>query len=414
VSDQQHDDHSPRTLNVAEAPFDAANQSLADALRSAFRVLKTIMIVLIVLYMFSGFECVEEHQKAVVLRFGRLLTGEHQVREPGLSWAYPFPVDETLRVGVTAETLKFLDLHTPASETRFGGLHPGRDGALLTGDKGLVHVKWSLVYRIADLPAFVAMVSDANDETSRNLVETLLQNAAVVSAAQFTAAEITQTRTDAFAKQVKRILNEELTRLGTGIEVTTVEIPSATPPGQTLAAFEAVTKAENQKDAQIQRAKQERNEILNQTAGRAHRELIEKLHELELAKAAGDQEQLAALDLQIDEILEKAPGEAGAMIREARAEYTETIQRLRGDVEEYESLLTEYRTTPRLLIDRLWHDTRRRLLTNPGVTKYYLPPGKKELRLLIYPDPEDRRLDEIELYRQHAGGRVELVPEPIE
>jgi len=97
------DSHAHRTLNVPDAPLDAANQSLADALRASFSVLKTIMIVLVVLFMFSGLKCVEEHQKAVVLSLGKLKADA--VRDSGLSWAWPYPVDETLRVGVTAERL---------------------------------------------------------------------------------------------------------------------------------------------------------------------------------------------------------------------------------------------------------------------------------------------------------------------
>ncbi|MHC4065943.1 MAG: SPFH domain-containing protein, partial [Planctomycetota bacterium] len=186
-----------RTLNVPDAPLDAANQSLADALRASFSVLKGIMIILIVLFTFSGLKCVEEHQKAVVLRFGKLKSQD--VRGPGLSPAWPYPVDETLRVGVRAEVLRFEEIHTAAGESRFGGLHPARDGALLTADKGLAHVRWSVVYRVEDLAAFVGNVSDANDETSKELIQTLLEHAAVRAAAQFTAAEISQSRTDALA-----------------------------------------------------------------------------------------------------------------------------------------------------------------------------------------------------------------------
>ena len=262
------DRHAHRTLNVPDAPLDAANQSLADALRASFSVLKTIMIVLVVLFMFSGLKCVEEHQKAVVLHLGKLKTDA--VRDSGLSWAWPYPVDETLRLGVTAERLNFFEIHTASTESRYGGLHPARDGALLTGDKGLVHAKWSVVYKIDDLPAFVRHVSDANDEKTRELIRTMLEHAAVQAAAQFTAAEISQTRTDVLAREVKRTLAAELAALGTGIAVTTVEIPSADVPLQTRRAFLEVTKAESEKKTKIQEARQKANNLLNETAGAVH------------------------------------------------------------------------------------------------------------------------------------------------
>ena len=428
----QHDGHSHRSLSVPDAPFDAANQSLADALRASFAVLKVIMIVLIVAFMFTGVECVEDHQQAVVLRFGKLRTGEDQVRGPGLSLAAPFPIDETLLVGVTAETLNF-NSHwfqlRPGEEdksinniSRPGqGLNPAKDGALLAGDKGLVHVKWFVVYRIVDLPAFVATVSDANDDTTKDLIQTLLENSAVRAAAEFTSAEITQTQTDAFARQVKRLLNQELQHLRTGIEVTTLQAPSTTVPVQTRAAFARVTKAENEKEAKIQQAKQEYNRILNATAGRAHRKLIAKLDELEVARAENDPDRQAAVEAEVDRILADEPGgRAGAMIAVARAEHDETIQGLRGDAEEFHDLLDRYQAAPKLVMEWLWQQTQRRVLSNPGVTKNYLPPGQKELRLVIQPDPEARRQDEIDLYMEESGAagppkgaEWEIVPEPI-
>ena len=98
------DQHASRALHVADAPFDAANQSLADALRASFGVLKVIMVLLVVWFLFSGVTCVQETQQAVVFRFGKL---QSAASETGLHLAFPYPVDETLRIGVAAETLTF-------------------------------------------------------------------------------------------------------------------------------------------------------------------------------------------------------------------------------------------------------------------------------------------------------------------
>ena len=65
----------------------------------AFRVLKGIMVILVIWFALSGLTCVQQHQQAVVLRFGEV-TG--RPRGPGLSVAFPFPIDQTLLVDVTA------------------------------------------------------------------------------------------------------------------------------------------------------------------------------------------------------------------------------------------------------------------------------------------------------------------------
>ena len=402
-----------RTLNVPDAPLDAANQSLADALRASFSVLKAIMVVLIVLFMFSGFKCVEEHQGAVVLRLGKL---EPTARGAGLSRAWPYPIDETLRVGITAETLKFFDTHwfqVRENEeglalnqiTRYGGLHPKHDGSLLTGDRGLAHVKWSLVYRIEDLPLFVANVADANDTKTRKLIQTLLENAAVRAAAGFTAAEITQTRTDELAKGVKRLINEELARMETGITVTTVEIPVATVPLQTRKAFANVTKAENNRTTKIREAEQKRADLLNAAAGASYEALLAELDKLDAARARGDQGAAAEIEQGIDHILEhEASGITGAAINREKAFYTQVVHAVRGDVEEFQALLAECQRTPRLLVDRLWQETERRILGSTGVKKWFLPPGQKEVRIKLGPDPRDKRAAEQRKYREQEEG----------
>ncbi|MCP4248409.1 MAG: hypothetical protein GY778_15285 [bacterium] len=403
MADQPHDSHHHRTLAVPDAPLDAANQSLADALRASFGVLKAIMIILVVLFAFSGLKCVQEHQRAVLLRFGKLSSDPE--REPGLAWALPYPVDETLRVGVTAERLSFFDMHTAQQGSPFGGLDPARDGALLTADKGLVHVKWSLVYRVDDLANFVRTVSDANDDKTKELIGTLLEHAAVRAATRYTAAEIAQTRTDELAREVKREINTALADMGTGVVVTTVEIPNAAVPEPTRRAFLAVSASENQKNMLIQAARQQANKMLNETAGGIYPNLIDKLDELAVARADGDTARADALQDEVDRMLEEgAAGAVGVEIREAYAWYTEAVQGIRGDVEQFQMLLAEYRQSPTLLINRLWQETRRRIMSNTGVTKYYLPPGQKEVRLVVGPDPEAQRQAEIDKLTREATG----------
>ena len=59
----------------AEPSLDPAQQSLSDALRLSFAVLKVVMIVLAVFFLASGFFTVNQKQAALVLRFGVPLGG---------------------------------------------------------------------------------------------------------------------------------------------------------------------------------------------------------------------------------------------------------------------------------------------------------------------------------------------------
>jgi len=73
---------------VIEEPLDPASQSLADALRSSFRVLKFFMFLIVIVYCFSGFGIVDQKEVVVLTWFGKQVGPP---REPGLLIAAPYP-----------------------------------------------------------------------------------------------------------------------------------------------------------------------------------------------------------------------------------------------------------------------------------------------------------------------------------
>ena len=105
----EHDTHTHRNLEIAETPLDAANQSLADALRASFGVLKGIMVVLVVLYLISNVRSIDAHEEALTLRLGRL---HDVVDRPGLVWAFPFPIDEIIPLPTKKSNDTLIASHT--------------------------------------------------------------------------------------------------------------------------------------------------------------------------------------------------------------------------------------------------------------------------------------------------------------
>ena len=384
-----HHHHESQPIN--EAPLDAANQSLADALRASFNILKFIMFVLVIAFCFSGFKCIEENQEAVILRFGKLLP---EIKPPGLSYAFPYPIDNTL-IFPTKKNMSYRCMshwpridkdkqHLPLSESRaWGGLDPTKDGSLITADKGLVHIQWDLQYRVEDLRKYVLNVADANiNDTSKieDLLATLTENSAIALVSQYSAESVTRGKTSDIAAEVKMRVNEQLAQLDTGVTLISLDIPKSSVPGQTIAAFDAVTKAENQKEKDIRAAEQRESEILNAAAGENYKELVLLIDELELAEAQGDKEETAAISLKIDNHLEtKAAGAAGRAIREAMGFYTEVVQQVKGDVDEFEASLDEYLQSPVLFVHRMWEKTYERVLASSEVTKHFVSPWRMKL-----------------------------------
>jgi len=157
------------------APLDPAQQSLADALRVMFFILKLVMIAVVVAFIFSGCYSVESQNVAVRLLFGRIVgeTPKQQVIEAGGPYfAAPYPIMQVVMVPITNRTVnidKAFWLEVPAGGAgrtvaeqagRAGPLDPEKDGSLLTADANIVHARWAMNYRVTNPVQFIRRVGD--------------------------------------------------------------------------------------------------------------------------------------------------------------------------------------------------------------------------------------------------------------
>ncbi|MDH3585164.1 MAG: SPFH domain-containing protein, partial [Phycisphaerae bacterium] len=155
-----HDDplHVQPTSHLDMDELDPANRSLAEALRASFFILFLVMIALVVSFLFSGTFSVDEGEVAIRLHFGAAVGGG-QVYEPGWHLAWPEPIDEIIKIPTSVQSLQlnrpFWMQERPGEElkplserTPKQALEPGVDGYLLTGDRGIVHTRWTINYRV--------------------------------------------------------------------------------------------------------------------------------------------------------------------------------------------------------------------------------------------------------------------------
>ncbi len=391
-----------RDLRPAEEPLDVAQQSLADALRASFRILKGIMLVLVVLYLFSNVRRVDSHEQALLLRLGRL---QPQVYEAGLVWAFPFPVDEIVPLPTRKSNELLVDSHTfHRSKNEIGkplafivrgptqGLKPDLDGALMTADAGLIHVRWKVTYKFDDVAKYVSEVMGREVEVAEELIHTLVENAGIHVASELTAEEMIRTRVEHVQNEMRRRINEQLTALGSGLVVTFIEMHEPTPPLPVRKAFDGTQRAENAKRKRIRQAQQEQTGILNEVAGAAHGRVLEVLARIDdLDADPGDR---AAARVELDRMLEQeVEGRAGRMIKNAGAYLSKVVGRIQSDVDLYRTLLPEYKRNPSLLVARLLEQTKQKILNYPGVTKIFRSP-EMEIRINVSLDPEVDRMAE--------------------
>jgi regulator of protease activity HflC (stomatin/prohibitin superfamily) len=420
------DEHVHRNPEVLVEPTDAANKALTDALHISFRILKGIMVVLVVLYLFSNVQCIDSSEQALVLRLGRLKPG---VVDAGLVKAYPFPLEEILRLPTKKANESQIDSHNfyrkpsevgkelevLASARRPGqGLNPVLDGALLTADNGLVHVQWKVTYKFNDVRAYIENILGDELESAEALIKTIVETTGIHIASGMTAEQVTRTRVSDVKDEMKRRINQRLASLHSGLMVTLVEVDKVTPPLQIRGAFIATQNAENRKQRMIRDAERERTKLLNDTAGSACLPLLALLDRIDEAAREEDREALDALRAELDDFLEsRIEGEAGELIKYARAYYAQVVGQVTSDVELYRTLIPEYERNPVLLIERLWETSRTSILGNPAVTKLYRPSGLGQLRVQIQRDPEQRRIDEARQLQKKKLETSSFLPEKL-
>lgn len=399
---QQEDEHAHRSPEAVEGPLDTAHQSLADALRASFAILKGIMLVLVVLYAFSNVRCVESHEQALRLQLGRLLPHVH---EAGLVWAFPYPIDEIIPLPTRKSNEVLIDSHTfkrrgdevgksleYIHRSPSQGLHPSLDGALLTADAGLVHVRWKVTYKIDDVASYVREIIGDEVEAAEKLIRIFVETVGIQIASETTAEEMIRTKVDDVQRKMRRRVNERLAGINSGVVVTLIEMYEPTPPVQVRQAFDRTQQAENAKQQRIREAEQVRTRILSEAAGAAYEKVLEKLDEIDAA--SGQEERLTRLHAELDRLLEEeVEGKAGKLIKDAGAYHSVVVGRMQSDVELYRTLLPEYERNADLLIGRLFEQTRQEIFDSPGVTKIYYPPGC-EFRITIKRDPEESRVQE--------------------
>lgn len=336
-----HHHHHDDDFHVDE--LDPAQQSLSDALRVSFFILKVIMVILLVAYLCSGIFRVEETQRALRLRFGQIVgqPGE-QVLGPGWHVGLPYPIEQVIKVPINQKTLDInkafwyevtdQDLGKTAEELagRAGPLNPEKDGSLVTGDANIVHARWQVTYKIA------SPVDYARNVGSMQLADELVTNAAeqgvVHAIAQAKADDIIrkQLSRSAAISRMQDVLGQELE---TGIEIESLSLTLSEMPLSVRSAYQAVINAESEKAQKIETAQQERSKVLGETAGESRDQLYALVKAYEQARSAGPADIADRLDAQLRGVLSHL-----RLVRPAQGVSYEQVYNLLTDYQQAQAL----------------------------------------------------------------------------
>lgn len=398
------------TASSAAAPpaVDPAQQSLAEALRVSFGILRVAMVALLVAYAFSGLFSVGSNEVALRLRFGDYVgdaTG--RVLERGTYLAAPFPIEEVVKVDTRPVTLvldKEFWFETTAQERtmsrgqmqglKAAPLNPLRDGSLITGDSSIAHAQWTLTWRVADPVAYLTNVGSR--QLAAAIVRLVAQQGIVHMAAQLAADDLLRGIVD--RDVALGAMQRRLDDMRTGIVVEQLVLDKVSAPMRVAGSFDKVTTAESERAGQIVAAEQERSRILAETAGEASGPLLALVTAFEQAAERGDTAAARTADERIAAALEALAvdglpigGEAARRLNAARAYRTQIVEQVAGEATAFEQLLPQFEQSPRLVLSRLWEDARERILTGGDVETFYTVPGRIELELARDPALQQQR-----------------------
>jgi membrane protease subunit HflK len=397
MAEQNNKDLIPQSPGKpAGDEFDAAGKSLSDALRISFIVLKIIMIVLVVVFLASGFRTVEPDEQALVLRFGKICgVGENRILGPGLKWVFPYPIDKIVKIPVAKkqnlpinsfwyyQRPEELLQQNPEFKARPPQtLNPIKDGYCITrseeqgqttvglagSDYHIIHCKWQLTYKIDDPERFFKNTytddtkpgqsyADVIAKSVKPLLEYLFEDAVVTAMVNYTIDEAISSQ-DRIPKHV--------------------QLTDITWPRQVDDAFLASIKASQESQKAVSEAKGYAENTLNETAGPIAVQLLETLKD---ETASEDEKEL---------LWSQLAGQAQEKIADARAYRTKVEETAKANAEYLQKLLPEYRKRPELVVQKIYQDAIESILNNVD-EKIVIQPteGTKgsEIRLLLNRDP---------------------------
>ncbi len=227
-------------------------------------LLAGMVAVVAIVWGFLGFYMVDEAERGVVLRFGRVLDN---VVQPGLHWN-PRIVDEVSLVNVS-------ELNTKTYDNR----------AMLTTDENIIDITVTVQYRIEDPVNYVIAVSDP-ERSLDNAAESAIRHEVGSNFMD----QILTTGREQMAASVEERLQEYMGIYNTGIRVARVNVVDAQPPDAVRPAFDDVIRAREDEQRAQNQAQQYANQRIPEARGEAQRQ-IEQANAYKqevIAKAEGE------------------------------------------------------------------------------------------------------------------------------
>jgi membrane protease subunit HflK len=267
-----------------------------------------VALVILFLWLVSGFFIVQEGQVGVVTTFGKY----SHASPPGFNWRWPYPVQaheivnlsqvRTVEVGYRSNVRNKL----------------ARESLMLTDDENIIDIQFAVQYRLKDASDWVFNNRD-QEETVKMVAETAIREIVGKSKMDFVLYE----GREKAALDVSVLMQNILDRYKIGVLVTNVTMQAVQPPEQVQAAFDDAVKAGQDRERQ-------KNE------GQAY----------------------------ANDVVPKARGAASRLLQESEGYRARVIANAEGEAARFSKVLVEYQKAPGVTRDRMYIEAMQQIFSS--------------------------------------------------
>ena len=312
------------------------------------KVIGPIGIILVGLWLATGFYVVEQGQQAVELRFGAYKT----VKDAGLRWHMPYPVETVEIVNVQQIRTVEVGYRTNTRSNQFATVP--QEALMLTKDENIIDIQFAVQYDVKDPRYLLFNVSEDPDQVVRQATESAVREVVGRNTMDFA---ITGGRAE-IAQDTSLLLQKILDRYQTGVNVKAVEMQNAQPPSEVKGAFDDAVKARE-------------DEVKFKNEAEAY----------------------------ANDIIPRARGKAARILQEAEAYRASVVAAAEGEASRFTQVLDEYHKAPGVTRDRLYIDAMEQVLSRS--TKLMIDQSGGGNNVMYLP------LDQLIRQRNDSAGRTD-------
>ncbi len=347
-------------------------------------VIPLLLFAIFTLYLMSVIVIVDPDEQAIIEHLGNPVTeaGEVRIKEPGISFKWPWPIDiaytypvrkiNEIQIGYVPE----IDPETGMMKRElllWGKSHYKEEFPILVASEAqtagdtagavpvsLINANIPVQYRVKDLYAFLYHHHNP-EEVLQTLCYQELTRYAACSTIEVEGDDIEKSLLGAGREKAKQILTECFQQAADarqlGVEIVFVGVQGIHPTPEVAADYQKVIGAVQSKQAIIFDALAQRNRALTSLAGSVEQagDLYELARAYQQVRRSGDQDRLGSLGTKLDGAFAEARGEIFTTLRQAQSYAYErailaqaTGKRFADQVKAYHAAKAIYRQHVRL------------------------------------------------------------------